>query len=86
VLEIGGAHGILARNYAAYAQIPWTILEPNPSPVEGCPAVFIKQFFDETFTFTGHLDTIVHSHLFEHIYEPRKFMQSLASFTKKARG
>lgn len=83
VLEIGGAHGILARNYAAYAQIPWTILEPNPSPVEGCPAVFIKQFFDETFTFTGHLDTIVHSHLFEHIYEPRKFMQSFASFTKK---
>jgi hypothetical protein len=82
VLEIGGAHGILARNYAAYAQIPWTILEPNPSPVAGCPAVFIKQFFDDKFTFQGQFDTIVHSHLFEHIYEPRKFMQSLTNFTK----
>jgi hypothetical protein len=81
VLEIGGAHGILARNYATYSEIPWTILEPNPSPVPGCPAVFIKQFFNEKFTFDGKVDAVIHSHLFEHIYEPRRFMQSLSNFT-----
>lgn len=80
VLEIGGAHGILARDYKAFATIPWTILEPNPSPVEGCDARFIKCFFDDRFTFDGEFDTIVHSHVFEHIYEPASFMEHLAGF------
>ncbi len=42
VFEIGGAHGILAREYQVHGEIPWTVLEPNPSPVEGTPAVFME--------------------------------------------
>jgi len=80
VLEIGGAHGILARNYQALKKIDWTILEPNPAPVAGCDARFIKGFFDSHFAFDGPMDAVVHSHLFEHIYEPDTFMQHLAGF------
>ena len=44
VLEIGGGHGRLQREYQLFDSIPWTILEPNPSPVEGCNATFISGF------------------------------------------
>lgn len=80
VLEVGGAHGILAKNYQAFGDIPWTILEPNPSPVAGCNARFIKGFFDDKFAFDGVVDTVVHSHVFEHIYEPNQFMKNLSDF------
>jgi len=80
VLELGGAHGILAKEFQELGAIPWTILEPNPSPVEGCHARFIKGFFDEKFSFDGEFDTVVHSHVFEHMYEPDQFMQHLSGF------
>ena len=80
VLEIGGAHGILAKEYQKFCRIQWTILEPNPSPVPGCDAHFIKGFFDDKFTFSEPFDTIVHSHVFEHIYEPDEFMRHLSGF------
>jgi hypothetical protein len=80
VLEIGGAHGVLSRNYQAIKRIPWTILEPNPTPIEGCEAEFIKGFFDETFAVSKSPDAVVHSHVFEHIYDPKRFIKDLAGF------
>lgn len=82
VLEFGGAHGILSMEYQEYADIPWTILEPNPSPAEGCKAEFIKGFFDERFKFDKAFDALVHSHVFEHLYEPARFMRSVKKFIK----
>jgi SAM-dependent methyltransferase len=79
VLEIGGAHGILAREYKHAGTASWTILEPNPAPVEGCDARFIRGFFDETFSYDADFDAVVHSHVFEHIYEPDQFMARLGS-------
>lgn len=79
VLEIGGAHGILATNYLKTNTIPWTIIEPNPFPVDNCPAKFIKGFFDDTFAIDERVDTIVHSHVFEHLYEPNEFMQNISN-------
>lgn len=80
VLEVGGASGILAREYQQLNSIEWTIVEPNPAPVAGCEARFIKGFFDDKFIFDEQVDTIVHSHLFEHIYDTDQFMQHLADF------
>lgn len=80
VLEIGGAHGILSKEYKKYGAISWTILEPNPAPTDGCDAKFIKGFFDDRFLHDEYFDTVVHSHVFEHIYEPDHFMQHLSSF------
>lgn len=80
VLEIGGAHGILSREYKQFGQIPWTILEPNPSPVEGCDARYIKGFFDDNFKLGESVDAVVHSHVFEHVYEPDQFMRHLSGY------
>ena len=85
ILEIGGAHGILEREYHQFGEIPWTILEPNPSPVEGCRARFIKGFFDENFSYLDNFDTVVHSHLFEHIYKPDDFMRHLSGFMSEGK-
>jgi hypothetical protein len=80
VLEVGGASGLLARAYQALDSIAWTVVEPNPMPVEGCRATFIRSFFDEHFTLAEPVDTVVHSHLWEHLYEPAKFMRHLSGF------
>lgn len=80
VFEIGGSHGILESLYQNHEEIPWTILEPNPSPILDSKATFVKGFFDEDFRFSGDFDTVVHSHVLEHIYEPAKFMSALRRF------
>lgn len=82
VLELGGAHGILSVEYQKYQDIPWTILEPNPAPVEGCRARFIKGFFDSKFSLKESIDTVIHSHVFEHLYEPAEFVKHLAEFIR----
>jgi hypothetical protein len=82
VLEIGGAHGALSVENQILNAIPWTILEPNPAPVDCCRANFIKGFFDSQFSFDGSFNTVVHSHVFEHMYEPSKFMSHLGGFVK----
>lgn len=81
-LELGGAHGILSVEYQKLDDIPWSILEPNPSPVEGCKAEFVKGFFDDRFRFDRFYDTVIHSHVLEHLYEPEKFMAQLGRFMK----
>ena len=85
IFEIGGAHGILEKEYQSFGQIPWTILEPNPSPVDGCKAHIIKGFFDENFKYEGDFDTVVHSHVFEHIYKPEEFMRHLSGFIREGK-
>jgi hypothetical protein len=80
VFEIGGLHGILAIKYEKMDNISWTILEPNPAPIKGANAKFIKGFFDDKYQYSGSFDTVVHSHLFEHIYEPDEFMRDLSNF------
>jgi len=82
VLEIGGAHGILSREYGKKEAIDWVILEPNPSPVEGVDAEFIEGFFDDKFTLNREVDTVIHSHVFEHIYFPDQFLNSISKFIK----
>lgn len=80
IFEIGGSHGILANEYCKKKKIRWTILEPNPVPISGSNAHFIKGFFDEKFKYSDPFETVVHSHLLEHIYEPDKFMNHLSDF------
>ncbi len=80
VLEIGGLHGILSREYKKEKPIDWTILEPDPSPAENVDATFIKGFFDDKFSFDGEIDTIVHSHVFEHIYDHNEFLINIFNY------
>jgi len=83
VLEVGGAHGVLSREYRKSDRIDWTVVEPNPSPAKGVSATFIKGFFDNNFNFDGKVDTIVHSHVFEHVYHPNNFISDISIFLEE---
>ena len=81
VLEIGGAHGVLSKYY--HEQLPetvWTIIEPNPTPGVDIKAKFIKGFFDDKFKLDDPIDAIIHSHVFEHVYDPNAFMEHISGF------
>ena len=77
VLEIGGGHGKLSSIYRE--DIEWTIMEPNPKLVEGSSVRIIKEFFTEdTDLEQCKFDTIVHSHLFEHVHHPDQFVKLMS--------
>ena len=77
ILEIGGGHGILSKNCNSNHK-NWTIIEPNPSPVNGCKAKFIKGYFSKNIIKNVKYDTIVHSHVLEHVFYPKKFFKEIS--------
>ena len=81
VLEIGGLHGELAKNCLdVNPNLKWTIIEPNPSIPKTLPVNVVKGFFDDTFTSNETFDTVIHSHVLEHVYNPDEFMRNKSSF------
>lgn len=82
VLEIGGAHGLIAKKYLATApETAWTIIEPNPS-VDVAGVKIIKGWFNKDFSYEGKVDTIVHSHVLEHTYDPKEYLRTIGEFLK----
>lgn len=78
IFEIGGGHGLLAHAYQeSFGEIDWTILEPSPRPIDNVNAEFIEGYFDENFLIDKSVNTIIHSHTFEHIYNPNDFLRHL---------
>lgn len=80
IIEIGGQHGIL---YNSYKQLDdnfkWTIIDPDPSDDIDQNVIVIKGFFDDDTIIDQDVDCIVHSHFFEHLYEPDKFLKKISS-------
>jgi hypothetical protein len=84
ILEIGGAHDQIAKNYRLLdPNINWTIVEPNPEHIEDEKVTVIKDWFDDKFTIDKNIDTIIHSHVFEHTYDPIAFIRHISHFMKK---
>jgi predicted SAM-dependent methyltransferase len=75
ILEIGCPSGKLALNSNEYQK--WFIVEPNKNKtvVFNDKIHFIEHFFDDDFSIDEKVDIIIHSHLFEHIYTPNRFLQ-----------
>lgn len=83
ILEIGGAHDQIARNYFQHDQdVTWTTVEPNPEHIESSKIKVIKDWFDDKFTLDTPVDTVIHSHVFEHTYDPFVFMHHIGTFLK----
>lgn len=80
VLEIGGASGLLAENFCAgNTDFDWTIVEPSKHRSLGDDRVqFVEDFF-ESWNTEQKFDTLVHSHVFEHTYDPIKFLEKASS-------
>jgi len=75
VLEIGGAHGILSKIANNERDYDWTIIEPAPNPAIGVDAKYIKGFFGDTKHNFTNIKCMVHSHVFEHLYNPIDFLK-----------
>jgi predicted SAM-dependent methyltransferase len=75
ILEIGDPSGKIALKLNDYNK--WFIVEKNKNDKINFneKITFIEQFFDDDFIINDKIDIIVHSHLFEHIYEPNKFLE-----------
>lgn len=78
VLELGGANGLLAGKALDHAgHLAWTVLDPNPRIPEGLPVRVIQSFFGGGHPLDGAWDTVVHSHTFEHAYQPLDFLAAI---------
>ena len=83
ILEIGGAHGLIAQDYCRAEQgARWSIIEPNPTLASEGNILVIKGWFDEHFSFDQKVDAVVHSHVLEHVYQPAEFISHVGKFLR----
>lgn len=84
ILEIGGGSGRLCDVYIElYKYINWTIIDINPVPGANCKAKYIKSDFDLQFENHEQFDVLVHSHFFEHVYEPITAMRKMSNMVSE---
>ena len=74
VLEIGCPSGKILRTQDKYKY--WYIIDPNVINIDKKNVITINDFFNENTKLEKEIDLIVHSHLFEHIYEPIEFIKN----------
>ncbi len=81
VLEIGGSHDEIFKSaFKTNKSLDWTVVEPHPL-FEGYGNIrVIPQWFDENFTSEEVYDTVVHSHVLEHTYDPPTFLSHIGKY------
>lgn len=79
VLEIGGSSGVIAALVLEKNNsVSWTNIEPNPPETMPNPNIkLISSFFDNNFKPEDAYDTVVHSHLLEHLYSPQVALEHI---------
>lgn len=83
ILEVGGANDFIAMSYLDKNQdATWTIVEPHPFFVEDKRIKIIKSWFNDKFKIDVKIDTLVHSHVLEHLYDPFQFLAQVNKLLK----
>jgi hypothetical protein len=77
-LEVGGVSGVLVRHILPNRSVKYTILDlcPDNPNIDGVK--FIVGNCEE-FDYTGH-STLILSHVFEHLYEPIRFINKIKEY------
>lgn len=81
ILELGPGAGYLASRLLSRADVKYTVVEPKPGAFPERVRV-ISGFVEDNYHLINASDTIVHSHLFEHLYFPRKFIEESCKHMK----
>jgi len=74
ILEIGCPSGKIALSNKGFNN--WYIVDPNVKKIDHKDVYPIYTFFDDKFKIDKQIDFIIHSHLFEHIYNPQEFLKN----------
>ena len=78
ILEISDPSAKIAKISEGFQK--WYIVEPHSSlDLEKKNIFFIKKYFDNDFEIEDKLDLIIHSHFFEHTYDPINFFEKCNS-------
>ena len=83
VLEIGGATGNLFNNFLTETKhFTWNILEPCSEVKAKDKRLRVHKGFLETYDFGDEkFDTVIHSHVLEHTYNPLEFIEKISDLT-----
>lgn len=82
ILEISDPVAKLPKKFERYNK--WYIVEPHSEgSIDEKRIFFINKFFDNKFEIDDNIDIIVHSHFFEHTFEPLEFFKKCNSLLKE---
>jgi hypothetical protein len=78
-LEIGGASGNLWNNFSTLEnKFTYSIIEPSDQVSTDSRLKYIKGFYEDQ-VFDKKYKCIIHSHLFEHVYNPINFLNKICN-------
>src|SRR3989344_210522 len=81
IIEIGGSNGYIAQKLTdLIPKSRVTMVEPNPAFDGNKKVKVIKAFFDANFKLKGDFDTMIHSHVWEHLYDPVVALSHMRDF------
>jgi hypothetical protein len=77
VIEIGGAHGYLATLIVNQTkEVKYTMVEPDTNIVSKKISI-VKGYIEDHLETISAKDTIIHSHVLEHVYSPLDFLSKI---------
>jgi hypothetical protein len=83
VCEIGSAHDYLATLILdSHTNIEYFSVEPDPTKMDP-RVIHIKDFAENHLAEIAECNVIIHSHVLEHVYNPRTFLSDLSSVMKE---